>query len=203
MSPVSSSTLTCASARWRSASRSSSKLGRRGRLGGAHSASPPPPRRPRLRSARSARCGLLGHRLDVDEAGPRLHDARRAAGSPCAAGGPRTPPAGRGAGGSGGRRSATPYISQHSRSCQSAPGVHGHPATSTRGLGLVDVGLERDAPVLARWTARARTPGTDPPSRRRRTSSRSGCTGDDVSLPPSSPPSLGAGAQSMPEMNER
>ena len=74
MSPVSSSTFTCASARWRnivgSTSTSGSSPGRR-KVGAWSSSTPPPAGRRRLR-----RRGLARHRLDVDETGPRLHLAR-------------------------------------------------------------------------------------------------------------------------------
>ena len=143
MSPVSSSTPTCASARWRNARGSMSNsehgglvvltLALRGRVGGG-----------------SRIVALTGHGLDVDEPGPRLHTRGRAAGSPCAAGDPRTRTGGRGGAVRGGRRSTKPYISQHSRSCQSAPGIDGHPATGRASDVVVDVGLERDAPVPAR-----------------------------------------------------
>ena len=42
---------------------------------------------------------------------------------------------------------AMPYISQHSRSCQSAPGYTGTHDCDEQAPSLVDVGLERDAPV--------------------------------------------------------
>ena len=61
------------------------------------------------------------------------------------------------------------------------------PTTATSGASLVDVGLERDAPVARGATARARTPGSDRRSRPRRRSSPCGCTGDDVSPLASSP----------------
>ena len=91
---------------------------------------------------------LAGHRLDVDDAGPRLHHRARAAGSPCAAGGPRTRPAGRGGAGRDGRRrrcrtSPTPRARASRRRRRPAP------TTATRRSSSGDVGLERDADVAA------------------------------------------------------
>src|SRR5436190_10366298 len=71
MSPVSSSTPTCASARWRNARGSMSNSGSGGLVV--------------LMLARSRAClrggfgvvTLARHRLDVDESGPRLHDTRQ------------------------------------------------------------------------------------------------------------------------------
>ena len=64
---------------------------------------------------------FAGHRLDVDEARPRLH----LAGEQREVLAQRVPlelgRAGRGGAGSGGRRSTMPNISHASRSCQSAP----------------------------------------------------------------------------------
>ena len=70
MSPVSSSTPTCASARWRNARGSMSNSG----SGGFVVLTTPPP------AAGSASVGvvaLTGHGLDVDESGPRLHHPRQ------------------------------------------------------------------------------------------------------------------------------
>ena len=78
-------------------------------------------RRPRSPSAAVGVVALTGHGLDVDEAGPRLHDPReqrevlaqrvplelRREVEVAQAGWPSN---------------TMPYISQHSRSCQSAPG---------------------------------------------------------------------------------
>ena len=150
MSPVSSSTFICASARCRynvgstSISGSSPGCGRSVRCG-RH---PSPPSalgvslRPESLRSRVRRASARRRRVRA-MASPR----GRAAGSPCGADGLRTPTGDRGGAGSDGRRRRSPYISHVSRSCQSAPG---YTAThdSACGLSVVDVDLERDAEGL-------------------------------------------------------
>ena len=167
MSPVSSSTLTCASARCRNARGSMSNSGSGG-FGGAHAGAPP-------RGA--VGCGgvvvvLAGHRLDVDEAGPRLHHARQQrevlAQRVALELRREVEVAQRGV--------AVEHDAVHLPALALVPvgaRVHRHPRLRRACDSLVDVGLERDAPVAARWTARGRTPGSGPRSRRRRTWSRS------------------------------
>src|SRR5262245_57845133 len=94
----------------------------------------------------------------------------------------------------------TPYISQHSRSCQSAPAYVGtHDATagsasSTSTLNVTPQCFAVDCTCANTWNRPADPAVPNVISW--------GCTGDDVS-PPASSPSLGAGAQSIAEMNDR
>ena len=190
MSPVSSSTPTCASARWRNARGSMSNSGSGG-FGGAHA----------LASAAAALgvgvgvVALTGHGLDVDEARPRLHDAREQREVLAQ----RVPLELRREVEVAQRGMAVEHEAVHLPALALVPvgaGVHRHPRLHEQRL-LVDVGLEREAPVAAgRLHAREHLEATVGAGGAVVVSV--GCTGADVSLPASSPPSFGAGIQSMP-----
>ena len=136
--------------------------------------------------------------------GPATASPRaRATGSPCAAGGPRTPTAGRGGAGSGGRRTRCRTSPSVSRSCQSAPGYTETHDSHVRVV-LVDVGLEGDAPVRAARRLRrcANTWKRPVAAGRRRRSSPSAARASRCR------PNLrrrprASGIQSMPATNER
>ena len=118
-------------------------------------------------SVGSRRRASARRRRDPATASPRA----RAAGSPCAAGGPRTPTGGRGGAGSGGRRTR----------CRTSPSTRarasrrrGRPTThdSTRGSASSTSVFSVTPHLRCASTRRARTPGSGRPSRRRRRSSR-------------------------------
>ena len=194
MSPVSSSTFICASARWRNIGGSTSTSG--SSPGGG-------------RSVRGHRRTSIGRRrLVVAVAGLHPASARRrrdpataslrarATGSPCAADGLRTRTADRGDAGSGWPSNTMPYISHASRSCQSAPGytdTHDSACGSSSSTSV----FKDDAPSAGgASTRRSRTPGSGPRSRRRRRSSPSAAPARDVSPEPSSA-TAGVGIQSI------
>ena len=200
MSPVSSSTFTCASARWRQ-----------------HRGIDVRPRA--ARPAAGARCvvttastaGRVGFVVGASSPGigststrpgPRLHLAREQRDSPCAAGGPRTRTGDRGGAGSGGRRtrcrtSPTPRARASRR--------RGTPTPTTRRAG------RRSSTSVFRMTRRCcacvdstmrehlEAAGA---SRRRRRSSPSAARASTCRREPSSA-TAGVGIQSMPATNER
>ena len=132
MSPVSSSTLTCASARWRQ-----HRAGRRrtsgSGVGGAAESVPvvsdaSTGGRRRLGVGRRRRRASARRRRGPATASPR----GRGAGSPCAAGGPRTPTGGRGGAARDGRRTRRRTSPSTRARASRRPGT---PAPTTRRAG--------------------------------------------------------------------